>query len=182
MNPKRLFFIETALKGVFLIDVFKITDERGFFCRCWCQREFEDQGLNFKIVQSNVSYNYKKGTIRGLHYQAHPHEEDKLIRCISGSMYDVILDLRPTSPTFGGWVGVELSGKNMRMVFVPKGCAHGYETLEDNTEVFYHVSSEYCPEYERGIRWNDPMFRIKWPIDPPVYISEKDTNYKDYLR
>lgn len=174
-----MIFTETKLKGAFILDVKKLEDERGFFGRSWCQREMEEHGLNANVVQANVSYNHKKGTLRGMHYQLSPYEETKLVRCTRGAIYDVIIDLRPESPTYKQWIGVELTADNYRMLFVPERFGHGFITLEDNTDVTYQVTQFYTPGAERGIRWNDPAFNIEWPIEP-VIISEKDKVHPDY--
>jgi len=168
-----MLFTETKLKGAYIIDVKRLEDERGFFGRSYCQREFEALGLNTNAVQANVSYNKKKGTLRGMHMQLAPHEETKLVRCTRGAIYDVIVDLRPDSPTFKQWIGVELTADSYRMLYVPEGFAHGFITLEDNTDVTYQVTQFYTPGAERGYRWDDPAFNIQWPIEP-VVISEKD--------
>jgi dTDP-4-dehydrorhamnose 3,5-epimerase len=175
-----LIFTETNLKGAFIIDVKKLEDERGFFGRTFCQKEFEEHGLNPHVVQANVSYNKIKGTLRGMHFQLHPYEETKLVRCVRGGIYDVIIDLRKDSPTYTKWIGVELREESYRMLFVPEGFGHGFITLEDNTEVIYQVSQFYTPGSESGIRWNDPAFNIEWPIEP-VLISEKDRQHSDYI-
>lgn len=175
-----MIFTETELKGAFILDVKKMEDERGFFGRSYCQKEFEDHGINPHVVQANVSYNKVKGTLRGMHYQMHPYEETKLVRCVRGAIYDVIIDLRKDSPTYTKWIGVELREGSYKMLFVPEGFAHGFITLEDNTEVIYQVSQFYTPGSEKGIRWNDKAFNIKWPIEP-VVISEKDQQHSDYI-
>ena len=179
-----MIFKKTALKDAWIIDLNKLTDERGFFARSFCIKEFEDHGIKFPIAQSNVSYNYKKQTLRGMHYQLEPHGEAKLVRCTKGSIHDVIIDVRSDSPTYGKWIGVELSEKNYRMLYVPEGFAHGFITLEDETEVTYQVSEFYTPGAEQGIRWDDPAFSIEWPLEPKV-ISEKDKSwlpYKDVVK
>ncbi|MDQ0062052.1 dTDP-4-dehydrorhamnose 3,5-epimerase [Paenibacillus harenae] len=169
-------FIELELPGVYIIELEPISDERGFFARSWCIDEFEKHGLNTKLVQCNVSYNHRKGTLRGMHYQTKPFEEAKLVRCIRGSIYDVILDLRPDSAAFGKWVGVELTQNNSKMVYIAEGCAHGFQTLEDETEVFYQMSEFYQPEYGAGVRWDDAAFQIHWPLPNPI-MNDKDINY-----
>lgn len=174
-----MIFIETKLKGAYIINIERFADERGFFARSWCQREFQAHELNPRLVQCNISFNAKKGTLRGMHYQVKPFEEAKLIRCTRGSVHDVIVDIRPDSPTFGEHVGMVLSLDNRQMLYVPEGFAHGLLTLEDNTEVFYQMSEFYAPEYERGLRWNDPAFRIEWPSDVQV-ISDRDRSYADF--
>ena len=153
-----------------------LPDERGFFARSWCQKEFEDRGLNSKLVQCSVSFNARKGTLRGIHYQGEPFPEVKVVRCTRGAIYDVVVDLRPQSPTFKQWIGVVLDAENRRMLYIPGGCAHGFLTLEDNTEVFYQMSEFYHPELARGVRWNDPAFQIAWPAEVKV-ISERDNTY-----
>jgi dTDP-4-dehydrorhamnose 3,5-epimerase len=172
-------FIETPLKGAFVIELEKRGDERGFFARTFCKKEFEANGLNNEIVQINNSLSKDKGTLRGMHYQLSPKSEDKIVRCIKGSLFDVIIDLRPDSETFKKWFGTELSAENRNMLVVPKGFAHGFITLEENTEAFYLVTEYYSPEHERGVRYNDPAFGIKWPIEP-IVISDKDKNHPDF--
>lgn len=169
----------TPLKGAFVIDLEKKGDQRGFFARLFCSRIFAEHGLEPKIVQANNSLSEEQGTLRGMHYQLPPCEETKLVRCISGSLYDVILDLRKESPTFGHSYGVELSAENRRMLYVPRGFAHGFLTLLPSTEIFYLVSEFYSPELERGIRWDDPYFAIEWPKVPTV-VSERDQNHCDF--
>ena len=173
-------FTETKLKGAFVIDLEPIQDERGFFARTWCKKEFEAHGLNPNLVQCNTSFNKKKGTLRGMHYQTTPYEEAKLIRCTMGSIYDVIIDLRKESDTLRQWYGCELTAQNRKMLYVPEGFAHGFQTLEDNTEVFYQMSEFYHLDYSKGIRWNDPAVGIKWPCKD-VIISPKDDNLKNYI-
>ena len=172
-------FIETELKEAFIIDPEILEDERGFFARTFCRREFEQHGLNPHFVQCSISFNRKKGTLRGMHYQASPFEEIKIVRCTMGAIYDVIIDLRSDSETFMCWIAVELTAENRKMICIPEGFAHGFQTLENDTEVFYQMSEFYAPEYARGVRWNDPKFNIKWPDDIRI-ISEKDKNFKDY--
>lgn len=175
-----MIFQETKLKGAFIIEVERIEDERGFFARAWCRNEFRPRGLESQLAQSNISFNWKKGTLRGMHFQVAPHEEVKLVRCTRGAIYDVIIDLRPNSPTYKQWIGVELTATNHRMLYVPKGFAHGYQTLENDSEVFYQASEFYAPECERGIRWNDPAFGIDWPDAETRVISSKDAHWPDY--
>lgn len=175
-----MIFQETKLKGAFIIEVERIEDERGFFARAWCRNEFRPRGLESQWAQSNISFNWKKGTLRGMHFQVAPHEEVKLVRCTRGAIYDVIIDLRPNSPTYKQWIGVELTATNHRMLYVPKGFAHGYQTLENDSEVFYQASEFYAPECERGIRWNDPAFGIDWPDAETRVISSKDAHWPDY--
>jgi dTDP-4-dehydrorhamnose 3,5-epimerase len=175
-----MIFIETELKGVWIIKLEPIEDERGFFARTFCQDEFKRQGLNVNIAQCNLSYNRKKSTLRGMHYQAAPYGEAKLVGCIRGAIYDVVIDIRPYSKSFKQWISVELTDENRRWVYIPEGLAHGFLTLRDHTEVFYQVSEFYRPEFSCGIRWNDPAFSIDWPYDV-VVISEKDKNYPDHI-
>lgn len=169
-------FQGTRLPGVYEIHLEPHGDERGFFARSWCRREFEERGLNSAIAQCNVSFNEKAGTLRGLHYQAEPHAEAKLVRCTQGSLYDVVVDLRPGSSTYKQWLGVTLSSANRHMLYIPKGFAHGFLTLEDKTEIFYQMSEFYYPELSRGVRWDDPAFGIAWPGKVEV-ISDRDRNY-----
>ena len=172
-------FHETPLKGAYTIELEKRGDDRGFFARFFCTEEFSNQGLSPCFAQINNSLTGKKGTLRGMHYQLMPSAEVKVVRCISGALYDVILDLRPDSPTFGQWFGETLSADNRTMMYCPKGFAHGFVTLEDDTEAFYLVSDPYAPDLERGIRFNDPKFGIEWPIEP-LEISEKDGAWPDF--
>jgi len=175
-----MIFKETEFKGVFIIEIEPIADSRGFFARAWCQREFEAWGLIASFVQANITYSPKRGTLRGLHYQITPHEEIKLVRCARGAIYDVIIDLREESPTYKQWLATELTADNRKMLYIPGGFAHGYQTLMDDTEVFYQVGQFYAPEYERGIRWDDPAFHIDWPITDLVILSEKDKRWPDF--
>jgi dTDP-4-dehydrorhamnose 3,5-epimerase len=169
-------FVKTHLPGAYEILLEPHCDERGFFARSWCQREFAERGLNPRLVQCNISFNAHKGTLRGMHYQAAPHAEAKLVRCTRGSIYDVIIDLRADSPTYKKWVAITLTAHNRRMLYIPEGCAHGFITLEDDTEVFYQMSEFYEPQSARGVRWNDPAFGIPWPVEVEV-ISERDASY-----
>ncbi len=173
-----MVFIETKLKGAFIIEIQPLEDERGFFARSWCQREFTEHGLDSRLAQCSISFNSKKGTLRGMHYQLPPFAESKLARCTRGAIYDVIIDLRPDSPTFLQWLATILSSENHNMLYVPKGCAHGFLTLEDDTEVFYQMSEFYTPEHARGLRWNDPLFAIEWPCAVSC-ISQKDRAHPD---
>ncbi len=175
-----MVFTETRLRGAFVIDLERREDARGFFARSWDAHEFASRGLNPHVVQCNVSFNSRRGTLRGMHYQAKPYEEAKLIRCTRGAAFDVIIDLRPDSPTLLQWEAVELTESNHRMVYVPEGFAHGFQTLEDATELFYQMSEVYRPEYARGVRWDDPAFRIGWP-DGERIISERDRAYSDFV-
>jgi dTDP-4-dehydrorhamnose 3,5-epimerase len=174
-----MIFCETQLPGVFEVHLRPTADERGFFARSWCQREFKAHGLNPRLVQCNVSFNTRKGTLRGIHYQAAPYAEAKLVRCTRGAMYDVVVDLRPDSPTYKDWVAVVLTATNRHMVYVPEGCGHGFLTLKGETEVFYQMSEFYNPESARGVRWNDPAFQIVWPEEVEV-ISQRDRTYPDF--
>ena len=172
-------FTETGLKGAYIIELEQIEDERGFFARSWCEKEFAKHGLNSNLVQCNISFNRKQGTLRGMHYQGDPHEEAKLVRCTMGAIYDVIIDLRSESATFKQWTGVELTAENRKMLYIPEGFAHGFQTLEDNTEVFYQMSEFYHPESAKGVRWNDPVFKIEWLMKNPI-ISPKDGAYENF--
>lgn len=174
-----MIFTETSLSGVWVVEPEKLQDERGFFARVWCQQEMEAHGLSAALVQCNVSFNYQKGTLRGLHYQVSPYAEVKLVRCTRGALYDVVVDLRAESPTFKRWIAFELTANNYKMLYIPIGCAHGFQTLMDNTEVFYQMSEFYHPECARGVRWNDPTFGVMWPLDTKI-ISEKDQCYPDF--
>ena len=174
-----MLFTETLLKGAYIIDIERQMDDRGFFGRSWCRQEFEDHGLNSNLVQCNISFNKIRGTLRGMHYQIKPHEEAKLVRCTMGILYDVIIDLRPSSNTFKHWLAVELNATNRRALYIPEGFAHGFQTLTDETEIFYQMSEFYHPESARGLRWDDTSFGIKWPIDALI-ISERDKSYPDW--
>jgi dTDP-4-dehydrorhamnose 3,5-epimerase len=175
-----MIFHETRIPGVFEINLEPKLDERGFFARSWCQAEFESRGLNPKFVQSNVSFNRRKGTLRGLHYQAAPYAETKLVRCTKGAIYDVAVDLRPQSRTFRNWVSALLTAESRNAIYVPEGCAHGFLTLEDESEVFYQMSEIYNAESARGVRWDDPAFQIRWPEKVEV-MSERDRTYLNFL-
>lgn len=172
-------FTETKLDKAYVIDLETNNDSRGFFARSFCKKEFLKNGIDFDIAQCNISFNEKKGTLRGMHYQTHPNEEAKLLMCTRGSIYDVIIDLRPESKSYLQWEAIVLSRKNKKMLFIPEGFAHGFQTLEDKTEVFYQMNEFYVPETARGVRWNDPEFAITWPEDERV-ISIKDQNIADY--
>lgn len=176
----RLNFFATKLEGAFIIEPERLEDDRGFFARTWCEREFAAHGLEPRCVQCSISFNQKKSTLRGLHYQVAPSEEAKLVRCTRGALYDVIVDLRSDSKTFGQWFSAELTAENRQMIFIPKSFAHGFLTLQDDTEVFYQMSAFYAPEYVRGLRWNDPAFGISWPAEVRV-ISERDRNYPNFV-
>jgi dTDP-4-dehydrorhamnose 3,5-epimerase len=175
-----MLFNETKLKRAYIIEFDKKEDKRGYFSRIFCKNEFKENNLNENLCQANISFNHRKGTLRGLHYQIEPFAEAKLIMCIWGEVYDVIVDLRPESPTYGKWTSVNLSKKDNKLLYVPEGIAHGYLTLEDRTGVLYHSSQFYSPKHERGIRYNDPAFDIEWPIEVEV-SSDKDRNWPDFV-
>lgn len=172
-----MIFKETKITNAFAINLEKIKDKRGFFSPTWDYEIFKQKGLNSKLVQCNLSFNKKKGTIRGLHYQTKPYEEAKLVRCTKGKIFDVVVDLRPKSKTFLNWCGSVLSSQNYKMNYVPEGCAHGFQTLEDNSEVFYQMSQVYMPKFAHGIRWDDKTVKIKWPLKCTV-ISDKDSSWE----
>jgi dTDP-4-dehydrorhamnose 3,5-epimerase len=174
-----MIFKETMLAGVVEIHLDPLRDERGFFARSWCEKEFELHGLNPRLAQCNVSFNVRTGTLRGIHYQAEPYPEAKLVRCTKGAIFDVAVDLRPQSATFQRWVAAILTAENRHMLYIPEGCAHGLLTLMDNTEVFYQMSEFYHPELARGVRFDDPVFGIDWPEKIEV-ISERDRNCPDF--
>jgi len=173
-----VIFTETKLSGAFLVEPERVADQRGFFARTFCVEEFRAHGLVTELAQASVSYNARTGTLRGMHYQAAPHEEIKLVRCTMGALHDVIVDLRPGSATFRDWFGVDLSAENRRMLYVPRGLAHGYLTLEDHTEVFYQIAGRYRPESARGVRHDDPAIGIDWPVEVRV-ISDRDRDHPD---
>jgi dTDP-4-dehydrorhamnose 3,5-epimerase len=173
-----MLFHTTPLAGAYLIEPQPIADERGFFARTWDFAEFAARGLDTNLAQTNLSYNRRAGTLRGLHFQFPPHSESKLVRCVRGRLYDVIVDLRPQSPTFLQWYGAELSEDNLRSLFVPKGFAHGFQTLTDETMVYYQMSDAYAPAAAGGLRWNDPAFAIEWPLHVSV-IAARDASYPD---
>lgn len=175
-----MILTETPLKGAFVAELKRIADERGYFARAWCEREFADVGVDFRPVQANMSGSVRRGTVRGLHYQVAPHEEAKFIRCVRGAVFDVIVDLREGSPTRGQWYGTELSADNKRALLVPSGFAHAYQTLQDDSEVIYLVSAFYAPGAEKGLRWNDPSIGIAWPITEGVTVSDKDVAWPDF--
>jgi dTDP-4-dehydrorhamnose 3,5-epimerase len=174
-----MIFTETPLAGAFLIALDPHEDERGSFARSFCRREFESHGLSPAVAQCNISRNRKKGTLRGLHFQAAPHEEAKLVRCGKGALWDVIVDMRPGSATRGRWFGVELTDANGLQLYIPEGFAHGFQTLRDNTEIFYMISNFYAPDAAGGLRYNDPALKIDWPL-PVSSISAKDQNWRDF--
>jgi dTDP-4-dehydrorhamnose 3,5-epimerase len=169
-------FTETALKGAYVIRLKKLEDDRGYFARAWCCDEFERQGLNGNMVQLNVGFSRSRGTLRGMHFQLAPHTEAKFIRCTRGSIYDVIIDLRKESPTFGRWHGQELTADNGLMLYAPEGFAHGYQTLQDDSEMYYFTTARYAPTAARGVRYDDPHLGINWPL-PVSLISEVDRNW-----
>lgn len=174
-----MIFTETNLPGAFIIEPERLEDERGFFARSWCQREFEQKKLNPKLVQCDISFNKEKGTLRGMHYEIPPFEEAKLVRCTMGSVYYVIIDMRNDSPTFKQHYGLELTTQNHKMIYASEGFANGFLTLQNETEIFYQMSEFYAPEYARGFRWDDPAFDIKWPREMSV-ISERDRSYPNF--
>jgi dTDP-4-dehydrorhamnose 3,5-epimerase len=175
-----VIFTPTRLKDAYLIDVERRADERGFLARTFCEREFADHGVPMRIVQSSTIHSPRRNTLRGLHYQEAPHREIKLVRCTRGSIFLVMVDLRPDSASAGDWLGVELTADNERLAYVPEGFAQGYQTLEDDTEVLYQMSHQYVPEAARGVRWDDPAFRIEWPPAEERLISERDRGWPDH--
>ena len=172
-------FTETPLEGAWIIDIARIEDERGFFARTFSPDEFAARGLDSTLAQCNVAWNHRRGTIRGMHFQRAPMQEVKIVRCTRGAILDTIIDLRPGSPTFCQWISVELTEDNRRMLYIPFGCAHGYQTLVDGVETYYHVSAPYSPEHASGVRWNDPRFGLRWPLEPTV-ISARDRDWPDF--
>ncbi|MDP2480841.1 MAG: dTDP-4-dehydrorhamnose 3,5-epimerase [Candidatus Palauibacterales bacterium] len=176
-----MIFRETEISGARVVEVERLEDERGFFARTWCSSEFQDAGLSPRLVQCSLSFNRERGTLRGLHYQAAPYREAKLVRCTMGSIHDVIVDLRADSPTYLEHVSAVLTAENRLAIYVPEGCAHGFQTLEDDTEVFYQMTEFYESSAGRGVRWDDPALRIEWPLEPTV-ISERDRGYPDVDR
>ncbi len=174
-----MLFLPTGLPGAFIVELEPRSDARGFFARQFCENEFEEQGLIGRVAQCNVSWNKRAGTLRGMHYQLEPYAETKLVRCTRGGLYDVMIDLRPDSPTYCEWFGVELTAHNRKMVYVPRGFAHGYQALEPDTEALYMASEFYTPTHERAVRWNDPAFNIRWPLADPI-LSDKDRSHPDY--
>ena len=175
-----MIFSETKLKGAFIIEPERLEDARGFFARTWCQEEFKERGLNPRVVQCNTSFNEKKGTLRGMHYQIDPYGQAKLVRSTRGAIYDVIIDLRPESPTFKHWVAATLTADNHQMLYVPEGFAHGFQALEGRTEVLYQMSEFYRPAFAKGVRWNDPIFGIHWPLVDLAVLSTRDEQYPDF--
>jgi dTDP-4-dehydrorhamnose 3,5-epimerase len=176
-----VIFAETTLKGSWIIELQQFSDERGFFARSFCQNEFASYGLKTDVAQCNVSFNLKKGTLRGMHFQLPPKAEAKLVRCTRGAIYDVIIDLRPESDTYCNWTAAELTESNHRALYIPEGFAHGFQTLEDNCEVFYQMYEFFAPECSAGVRWDDPAFSIEWPLATPV-ISAKDLTYAGFQK
>jgi dTDP-4-dehydrorhamnose 3,5-epimerase len=178
-----VIFEETKLAGAFVVEQELFADERGFFARSWSVREFAARGLDARLAECNISFNHRKGTLRGMHFQNAPHAQAKLVRCTSGAIYDAIIDLRPASETFRQWLGVELTAANRRMLYVPTGFAHGFQTLADDTEVFYQMSDAFAPECAGGVRWNDPAFGIAWPDNGGAerIIIARDREYPDFL-
>jgi dTDP-4-dehydrorhamnose 3,5-epimerase len=175
-----VIFNKTTVEGAFVIALEPRGDERGFFARAFCRREFEEHGLNAEVVQCNLSLSPNAGTLRGMHFQRPPHEEAKLVRCTRGALWDVVLDLRPESRSYLSWYGVELNADNRRGLYIPEGCAHGFQTLAPNTEAFYQVSAAYAPDHEGGVRWDDRAFGLEWPEAATRTISEKDRGWPDY--
>lgn len=171
-----MIFTESPLSGAFVIDMQRLADERGFFARSYCAEEFAARGLGPELRQCSVSYNARRGTLRGLHYQSAPHEEHKLVRCTAGAIFDVIVDIRASSSTYRRWYGAELTADNRRSLFIPPGFAHGFVSLTDDAEVYYMISAAHAPDFSRGLRWNDPAFAIEWPL-PPAVISARDAAY-----
>jgi dTDP-4-dehydrorhamnose 3,5-epimerase len=174
-----MIFTETGIPGSYVVDLKQIGDSRGFFSRAFCSKEFAEHGVTSSVTQANLSFSAIKGTIRGMHYQNEPFSEMKAVRCIRGSFYDVVLDLRKDSITYKKWFGVEISSSNHKMLIIPEGCAHGFQTLEDDVEAFYLVSKEFSTAHDAGVRYNDPAFNIQWPL-PLSIISDKDKNFLDY--
>jgi dTDP-4-dehydrorhamnose 3,5-epimerase len=172
-------FTETPLAGAFLIDLELREDERGFFARSFCQDEFRSRGLDARVAQCNISFSERKGTLRGMHFQVPPHEETKLVRCTMGEIFDVIVDVRPSSKSYGEWFAARLSARNRQMIYVPAGFAHGFQTMTDEAEVFYQMSDSHHPESARGIRWNDPALSVRWPLVEPI-VSQRDMNFPDW--
>jgi dTDP-4-dehydrorhamnose 3,5-epimerase len=173
-----MIFTESPLPGVYLIELERLADERGFFTRSYCAEEFADRGLGPELRQCSVSYNARAGTLRGMHYQSAPHEEHKLVRCTAGAVFDVVVDIRESSPTYRRWFGAELTAVNRLSLFIPPGFAHGFVSLADHAELYYMISAAHAPQSSRGFRWNDPAFAIEWPLTPTV-ISARDASYPD---
>jgi dTDP-4-dehydrorhamnose 3,5-epimerase len=176
-----LSFKETKLKGAFVIEPERFEDQRGFFARSFSQTEFLEHGLRTEFVEAGISFNLRKHTVRGMHFQAPPNAQAKLVRCTRGAIFDVLIDLRPESPTYKQWFAQKLTQHNSLMLYIPEGCAHGFQTLKDETEVFYQLSARYAPASERGVRWNDPVFGIPWPETERIIINERDRTYPDVI-
>jgi dTDP-4-dehydrorhamnose 3,5-epimerase len=174
-----MVFTETAIRGIFIIDLERMEDERGFFARSFCREEFRARGLKTDIAQSNVSFNRRQGTLRGMHLQVAPRAEAKLVSCARGEVHDVVVDLRPDAPTYCKWIAVRMTEDDRRALYIPEGIAHGFQTLKDDTELFYQMFISYAPECQRGVRWDDPAFGIEWPIPDPI-VSERDRSYPLY--
>lgn len=174
-------FVSTSISGVWIIQQDRHEDDRGWFARSWCESEFAAHGLEHRLSQCSISFNLRRGTLRGLHYQSPPHDEVKVVRCTRGRAYDVAVDLRKDSPTYMGWTAVELSEESGLALYIPKGCAHGFQTLEDQTEIFYSISTPYQPGHGRGIRWNDPFLKVSWPLPEIAFLSERDATYPDFV-
>ena len=175
-----MIFTETKIPGVYVIESQRFADERGFFAPSFRQKEFQDRGLSGVFVENNISYSKRRGTLRGMHYQAAPYGQAKLVRCTRGAVFDVAVDLRPNSPTFKKWVGVNLTAENRSMLYLPGDCGHGFQTLVDDTEVFYMVSEVYVPQSGKGVRWNDPAFDIVWPLSEDAILIERDQKYANF--
>lgn len=173
-------FTPTTLRGVFVIEPERFDDERGFVARSFSEAEFAEWGIEARLVESNISFNLRRHTVRGMHFQRAPRAQAKLVRCTAGAIYDVVIDLRPGSESFCRWEGVELTAENRRMIYIPEGFAHGFQTLADATEVFYQVSDVYAPGYADGVRWDDPAFRVEWPATEGVILNERDRSYPDF--
>lgn len=177
-----MIYHQTSLQDVYLLELEKIADERGFFARSWCREDLESHGLDGDLAQCSLSFNHRKGTLRGMHFQVPPHGETKLVRCTKGAIFDVIIDLRAQSSTYMKWMGAELSSENRKMLYIPKGFAHGFQTLADESEVFYFISEAFRPEAACGIRWNDSAFQIAWPNEENRVISTKDKNWPKFVK
>ena len=175
-----MIFTETKIKGVYILEPELLKDARGFFARSFCKEELQNYGLETEIVQCNISYNKKRGTLRGMHYQATPYEEAKIVSCTKGAIHDVVLDLRKYSETYLKWFSEELSDENFKMMYIPKGCAHGFQTLKDGAVVYYQMTEFFHPECAKGVRWDDPIFEIQWPPGERI-ISERDKNFRGYF-
>ena len=175
-----MIFTPLALPGAMIVDLERFDDARGYFARAWCEREFAAAGLNPRLVQASISQNRRRATLRGMHYQVAPHAEDKLVRCVQGAVWDVIIDLRPESPTYLQHRGIELTAARGRALYIPKGFAHGFQSLTDDAQLFYQMSEFYEPSAQRGLRWDDPRFRIDWPERPPI-VNQRDASYPDFV-